>query len=300
MLPPEIPIPSNPNAVVFATDAARLFHERSWPAMQALAAKVALPVSESSGLPVLVGFAWRAMLDRKNRTQLQGLLYAMMDGPLTREQLAALELSVEDLDLGFCAPCIERMPPTAAHAVLAAEGRSYGLLFWEEGGNPAIRALSLEGGRVVASHTPVEDTTDGTIGELPHAIAIPSPYGPEEQESERMRLSYALGITERIIAADGKVDPEETAWVVELFPPDLLARLGLSDPAVRAEYFEAARTTLPSSLGHHDKLALVGLFFSACFSDGRVDAREMRVLKDAAEQLGLTKEEVVKYLQRFW
>jgi uncharacterized tellurite resistance protein B-like protein len=53
-------------------------------------------------------------------------------------------------------------------------------------------------------------------------------------------------------------------------------------------------------LGHHDKLAMIGLFFSACYSDGSLDAREMRVLKEAGEMLGLTTREVVDYLQRFW
>jgi hypothetical protein len=31
-----------------------------------------------------------------------------------------------------------------------------------------------------------------------------------------------------------------------------------------------------------------------------LDAREMKVLKEAGEALGLTREEVVQYLQRFW
>ena len=53
-------------------------------------------------------------------------------------------------------------------------------------------------------------------------------------------------------------------------------------------------------LGHHDKLAMIGLFFSACYSDGTLDAREMRVLKDAADALGVERERVVQYLQRFW
>ena len=45
---------------------------------------------------------------------------------------------------------------------------------------------------------------------------------------------------------------------------------------------------------------MVGLFFSACYSDGNLDAREMRVLKEAGEALGLTRQEVAAYLERFW
>jgi uncharacterized tellurite resistance protein B-like protein len=85
-----------------------------------------------------------------------------------------------------------------------------------------------------------------------------------------------------------------------VFPDDLMARLGLEDDAACDEYLQAAYEELPALLGYHDKLGLIGLFFSACYSDGSLDAREMRVLKEAGEALGLTREEVVKYLRRFW
>lgn len=297
----ELSIPANPNGVVFATNAAVLYEGRSWAALLQLARDIALPLHAESGLTVLVGFSWRAMLDRRNHRRLQGLMYVVMDGPVTREHLAHLEAGVEKLGLGFGAPSIERVPPTGAHALLAHHGKVHALLLREGSGHePLLRALHFREGRVVTSITRAEAIGSAELAGLPTAVAVSAPYGPEEQESERLRLAFALGITQRILQADGVVDPQETEWATELFPPDLLGRLGLLDPAIQAEYFEAARQVLPSSLGHHDKLALIGLFFSACYSDGRVDAREMRVLKEAAEQIGLTREEVVKYLQRFW
>jgi uncharacterized tellurite resistance protein B-like protein len=297
----ELPLPSNPNGVVFATKAATLYADRDWAALLQLASQVASPLHAESGLPVMMGLAWRAMLDRKNHRLLQGLLYVALDGPATREHLAHLEGTVEALGLGFGAPSIERLPPTGAQAVLVTGGQTYALLLSDEsGGEPLLRELRWRDGRVVPVLTRASVLSPQDLAHFPPAIAVAPAYGHEEQESERMKLAFALGITERILQADGVVDPQETQWVDELFPPDLLGKLGMSNPQVQAEYFDAACELLPAALGHHDKLALVGLFFSACFSDGRVDAREMRVLKDAAEKLGLTKEEVVKYLQRFW
>ena len=115
-----------------------------------------------------------------------------------------------------------------------------------------------------------------------------------------MRLAFALQFTRRIVEADGVVREREAEFFDAVFPRDLVLRLGLDDASTQAEYFDAARVELPRTLGHHDKLGLVGLFFSACFSDGSLDAREMRILKDAGEALGLTREQVVKYLRRFW
>jgi uncharacterized tellurite resistance protein B-like protein len=297
----ELPVPANPNGVVFATGAATLYADRDWAGLLRLASQVALPLHNESGLPVMMGLSWRAMLDRKNHRQLQGLLYVALDGPATREHLSHLEGTVESLELGFGAPSIERLPPTGAQAVLVTGGQPYALLLKDEsGGEPVLRELRWREGRVVPVLTRASGLSLAQLNHFPPAVAVPPAYGHEEQESERMKLAFALGITERILQADGVLDPQEAQWVEELFPPDLTARLGLSDASIRAEYFDAACELLPAALGHHDKLALVGLFFSACFSDGRVDAREMRVLKEAAEKLGLTREEVVKYLQRFW
>ena len=53
---------------------------------------------------------------------------------------------------------------------------------------------------------------------------------------------------------------------------------------------------------HHD----IGVDGSAIIESnpldtpGSLDAREMRVLREAGEVLGLTRQEVAKYLQRFW
>ncbi|MEZ4241824.1 MAG: TerB family tellurite resistance protein [Myxococcota bacterium] len=297
---------ANPNCVAFATEADRLFgaddHVRSWGDLQRLAADVVLAFHGETGLPTLAGYAWRVALTRRNDRITQGLLYIALDGPATAAHLDALERSVQGLDLGFGPGSVERVPVNGAPAVIASEGRACGVWSREEGdAEPWLRRIERDGpavrGVIVrASEARADDVCDG----LDQIVGVPAPYGEAEREIERMRLSFALRFTRRIVEADGVVREGETEFLATVFPPDLVRRLGLDEQQLQDEYYEAARDQLRVVLGYHDKLALVGLFFSACFSDGSLDAREMRLLKDAGETLGLTREQVVKYLRRFW
>jgi uncharacterized tellurite resistance protein B-like protein len=177
-----------------------------------------------------------------------------------------------------------------AHALVSADG-----------GEAYVRRLRLRGAKIRPEQVPLADVGPDVLpDELPRVRGIPPGYGEADRESERMRLAFAMHFTRRIVEADGVVREGEEEFVSNVFPTDLVNRLGLDDDGVRAEYFEAAGEALRNQLGHHDKLGLVGLFFSACYSDGSLDAREMRVLREAGEMLGLTREEVVKYLRRFW
>jgi uncharacterized tellurite resistance protein B-like protein len=293
---------ANPNCVSFATDAPSLLDGKSWSELQQLAAAVVGPFHAASGLATQVGYAWRISLDRKNERRTQATLYFVFDGPATSGHLDTLELAVHGLGKGFGPGTIERVPANGALAVIAVDGACSGV--WARdvtGGDPWVRKLDWSEGRI----RPVVIDADAlgpndVWGGIEHVVGVPPRYGIAEQEAERMRLAFALYFTDRIVRADGVVREGETEFVDSLFPPDLLERLGLDETPVREEYFAAARELLPSQLGHHDKLGLIGLFFSACYSDGTLDAREMRVLKEAGEMLGLTREEVVKYLGRFW
>ena len=293
---------ANPNCVSFATDAATLFEGRTWSELQQLAALVVGPFHAASGLVTQVGFGWRIALDRKNTRHTQGTLYFVFDGPATSGHLDTLEFAVQALDKGFGHATIERVPANGALAVIAADGGCCAV--WTRdvtGGEPWVRRLESIDGRVRAVVTDAADLGPNDVWDgIGQVIGIPPTYGVAEQEAERMRLAFALWFTDRIVEADGVVQASEVEFVESLFPSDLLERLGLDELSMREEYFVAARELLPVQLGHHDKLGLIGLFFSACYSDGTLDAREMRVLKEAGEMLGLTKEEVVKYLRRFW
>ena len=115
-----------------------------------------------------------------------------------------------------------------------------------------------------------------------------------------MKLAFARHYSELIVRADGEVARDEADFLASVFPRELMEQFGLhTDEEVRRSHEEACKQ-LPVLLGHHEKLGLVGLFFSASHSDGQVSAVEMKVLKEAATILGLEGHEVVDYLARIW
>lgn len=304
----EQPLVANPNCVAFAAPAGALLGGRTWADLQDVAERVLAPFHRDTGLPSMCGFSWRVSLSRRNERLSQGVLYVALDGPATARHLDALEAAVGALGFGTAPANVERLPVNGAVAALARGGTVYGV--WSRDppgpdgktGEPWIRRIEARpDGRVRAVVARASEVGPSDVSDrLPQAIGVPAPYGEAEMAIERLRLAFALRFTERIMDADGVVRDREVAFLGEVFPPDLVSVLGLDTPALRDEYFAAAAERLPAELGHHDKLALVGLFFSACFCDGSLDAREMRVLREAGELLGLTREEVVRYLQRFW
>lgn len=297
-----VPVPDNPNAVVFAVDARTRLPGRTWASLVRDAVAATRSFHEACGLVVYAGWSWRVALDRKNRRHPQLLLWAVFDGPSTSAQFDLLERDVRAQVPGAGAGCIERVPVNGAGAVVWRAGTP--CFPWHPGGEepePWATRLGWADEHIQPSVVLRSvATADDVPAELGHVLLTEPVYGDEQIHDERLRLAFAMHHTEAIVAADGVVQDRESTFVANLFPLDLVRSLGLERPADRASAFEESTTVLRERLGHHDKLALVGLFFSACYSDGTLDAREMRVLKDAGEQLGLTKEEVVKYLRRFW
>jgi uncharacterized tellurite resistance protein B-like protein len=297
--------------VSFAADARGLFGARTWAELQQLAIDVGAPFHDEAHLPTVVGYAWRVALDRKNVRQSQGVMWFVFDGPATSAHLDLLEAAARRVGAGFGPATVERTPANGAPSIYLFDGRPH--VVWstepeiDDGGPPRqsaepwLRKLILADGRIspVLVWSSVA-TDDERLPGLPAVVGVPAPYTDSEREVERMRLAFALRFVDRIVAADGVVRDDERAFVSNVFPPDLLERLGLTEAPVVEEYFDEARESLPVVLGHHDKLALVGLFFSACASDGQLDAREMRILKEGGELLGLTRDEVVNYLRRLW
>lgn len=299
----EHPLPVNPNCVSFAAEAAEVLPDRTWADVLRLGVRAVAPFHEACALPVLVGFSWRVALDRKNRRFTQLTAYFVFDGPATSAHIDTLESSVRDAHPAFSNGSIERVPANGAQALLACDGKVHGLWSRDVSGSPEpwLRRLDWDSGKIRPRIVTAAEATDAdVVAELPQIVGVPSRYGDAERESERMRLAFARHFALKIVEADGVVQEAESEFMGNVFPPDLLVRLGLQDPALEAEYLQAAKEELRHKLGHHDKLGLIGLFFSACYSDGSLDAREMKVIKDAGEVLGLTREEVVKYLRRFW
>jgi len=299
----ELPLPVNVNCVSFPAEAAAILTGRSWAEIVRLAAKAAAPFHQACRLPVLAGYGWRVALDRKNRHSTQVTLYFVLDGPATARHLDLLESLVSGVHPSFLPGTVERTPAHGAPVLLGVGGALHGLWFRDprHRRDPWIRKLVLGSGRVVPELVARSAVGPGDVcAELPQVIGIPGERGEAERESDRMRIAFARHFSQRIVEADGEVRDAEVDFLRDVFPPDLLTQLGLDEAAVEAEYLAAAREVLPGQLGHHDKLGLVGILFSVCTSDGVLDAREMRVLREAGETLGLSRETVVKYLRRFW
>ena len=295
-------LPGNPNCVSFAARASDVLTPRSWGRVLELAEAVLSSFHEVSGLTVVAGFGARVALDRRNRRQSQVTMYLLMDGPATAAHMDHLDRTVAHNPIRWSVATIERLPVNGVHCLCAHEG-VVSLVVSGPEGEPTVPWLALRDGAVRGEEVPLSSVVD-QLGErfatTPRIRLGPPSYGDAERETERMRLAFAQAFAQRIIEADGIIQDDEEAFMASVFSPGTMARLGLSDASVRDEYFEASLRELPGRLGHHDKLALVGLFFTACYSDGSLDAREMRVLKDAADALGVERARVVKYLQRFW
>lgn len=273
---------------------------RTWADIQRMAYRVSSLFHEASRLPCVIGVSWRVALDRANQRRRQVTVYFVFDGPATATHLDLLDEAMTAEQRGFGAGSIERVPANGVPALLRQSGEAFRVLE-RAGRDLRFRRVELVDGLVRATEVREAGATDDDrASEYPAVVGIRPPYGDVERETERMRLSFALHFATRIVEADGVVRPGEHEFMAGVFPPALLDRLGLDQESARHEYFEAAREQLAGRLGHHDKLGLISLFFSACYADGSLDAREMRVLREAGEILGLDRQAVVKYLRRFW
>lgn len=296
----EVVLPTNPNAVVFQCDALDVLGGRPWKQVQRLGLVGLEPFHARSGITAVLGFAWRVNTDRKNRRVPQVLVVNVFDGAATSADLKSLEDAMRNSSVSWSSAQIERIPQNVALSLMLREGKL--LQLWDLGrGEPHVRDLVLgERGVMLRERSPQDVSPDDFLEGVRHVRARPPRFEDHDADLERMRLVFAKHFAHRIVEADGRVRDEEVVFLDTVFPGHLMHRLGLDDAARADAWFAKACETLPKALGHHDKLAMIGLFFSACYSDGNLDAREMRVLKEAGEALGLSASEVGQYLERFW
>jgi uncharacterized tellurite resistance protein B-like protein len=120
----------------------------------------------------------------------------------------------------------------------------------------------------------------------------------EITDKDRMKVAFAIKIAGMVVQADGVVRPSEEAILEEMFPPDLLASLGLDDTDTFVKYGTRAFKELPELLSREEKLQLIEFFFAVCDVDAEVHPRELEVVVMGAERLGLGFEEVHLTLQK--
>jgi uncharacterized tellurite resistance protein B-like protein len=294
----QVDLPTNPNCVLFAAEASDVLVGRPWADVQRIASRALQKFHDASGLAAAASFSWRVNLDRMNRRHTQVTMLFIIDGPAKSEHLAIIDEVAGNSAVYWSSSSIERIPTNAIHSLLVRDGRVCQLWTKTDERSYAYRLVMHGSGVRIHRTTPERARPDAFLPGVVHAIA--RSVLPADRDLERMRLAFAQNYARLVIEADGQVLPDEEEFMASVFPAAALQELGVGDADGCRRWCEQALRELPHRLGHHDKLALVGLLFSACFSDGSLDAREMKVLKEAGEALGLTREEVVQYLQRFW
>jgi len=120
----------------------------------------------------------------------------------------------------------------------------------------------------------------------------------EINDKDRMKVAFAIKIAGMVVQADGVVRPSEEALLEEMFPPELLASLGLDDTETFVRYGTRAFKELPELLNREEKLQLIEFFFAVCDVDAEVHPKELEVVVMGAERLGLGFEEVHLTLQK--
>ncbi len=295
-VPEVVDLPTNPNGVTYTADAAEVIAGRPWADVQRVAARALRRFYEESGLAVAAYFSWRTGLSEGEQRRSQVCLVFVIDGPASSAQLDVLSDVLDRSAIQWSGPLIQRVPPNVVRSLLMREGTLYQLWTRVEDDVHHYR-LALYGlGAVRVSRTsPERARMDWFLPDVVHAVA--DMVAPADLDLERMRLAFARHYAQQVVEADGRIDSGEKAFMDATFSPDLMAMMRLSEASRRERCFKEACVELPARLGHHDKLALMGLLFSASYSDGSVDTREVRVLKDAGDKLGLDKKDVVSYLR---
>jgi len=229
-------------------------------------------------------------------------LYFATDGTLSREDLSALGEPVMKADGGWSADGIHPRSQSAFPCMAMWRDELHQVWLRDEGQAPYCVSLQPKGHRVNRYRTDFDSASPRDfVPHIAHAVArFDAPDSAAAHHKVQLKMAFALQTAERVVEADGVVDDDEVAFLARTFPEEDVKRLWLDDVALRDTLARQASEELKEILGYHEKLALLSTFFAACYSDGRLEVRELRVLKEASAALGLQSEDVVNYLQKLW
>lgn len=295
----EVALPTNPNCVLFGTIAIEALRGRPFTDLQRVALRAAEAFHGRCGLPVSVHFGWRVVADRQNNQLQQVTAGFVIDGPATRDDIAALDAGIRTGLIAWSSHTVERIPANAVPSVACVRSQSYQLWTRDADELWAWRLVMYpdETIRVHRTRPPIA-RPDAFLSQLAHAEGVLPPVASGETDLERMRVAWTLHMARRIVQSDGEVDEGEARFLDRVFPTDTLVTLGLSSPEDQVRWFQYASASLPDVLGHHDKLALLTLLFTVCYSDGKMAPQEMKILADAGASIGLQRNDVLEFLRR--
>lgn len=113
------------------------------------------------------------------------------------------------------------------------------------------------------------------------------------QDLERLKLAFAVSIAKSVVDADDRTDHAEFQLFGQIFPRTLLRDHGFLDedgrftPALEQAFAEA-RATLPAALSPEEKLDVLTIFYGASVADDELDSRELAIVREAAQLLGVS------------
>jgi uncharacterized tellurite resistance protein B-like protein len=219
--------------------------------------------------------------------------------------LAAADAVELDVVAGLCSTAQEPWrcggmavrPPFALPALyIAKTGQAYHV--WHAGrGGPFTPVLRRAGVRLVRERRRLADAfADQFLPGAHHALGVEE----RNQRSLRQQGAIILRTVQQVIEADGVIEKAEASFFTGWFTPELRDELHLSTAALVDEAYRLAIDELPRTLSEERRLALLNVPLAASIADGRIDPRELAVIRSTGERLGLPADAVADYLTKIW
>lgn len=256
-------------------------------------------VSKADACVYLAAHSWT---DGDNRPGTLISLYFATQARIGRDALTALGRPLQASGQGWSDDGIHAAPDYAFPLLATDKGELVHVWMDAEGEHPYGCELTSRGAQARVVEVWFNQADPERY--VPHAHHRRGTWNHADdarvQHREQLKLAFAYRVAERVVEADGVVDADERAFLASTFDPAHMESLWLDDPALRETLARQAEVELADLLGYHEKLGLLSTFFGACYADGKVAVQELKVLKEAAQALGLDNTEVVNYLRRLW
>ncbi len=301
-LDPSVPMARAQQCVTYSASAWKLMGKQgSWLKVQQRAANCLRAFNSRTGHDATAWFAAFNTRDRNNEPDILIAMYFATDVKVSPEQMASFDAPFET-DPGVWTR--DGMHPRHEYSFPSLHVRSAKLYqVWLDINNRLVTRQLKRGSQGIAvwDRAFPKASADDYLPNIRHAEGtFPEDNSDAKRHKDRLKLAFAMAVSQDIVAADGRIDPGEVAFMAKTFPPRRLGTYNLNDPGERAAVYAQARTELKDVLGHHEKLALLSTFFATCYADGSIDPAELVVLKTACADLGLERAEVAMQLAKLW
>jgi uncharacterized tellurite resistance protein B-like protein len=306
----DLPIPAR--CRLLSTPAERVYtHEGGWAALLADADQALQHLHEAHGLPAVAWFCTLEGLGADGRPATRvGMAWTTqegasgLDGHVFQATCNHAGLALTWTDEG------EQALPDTAFPLLAWHGSDVHQVWIHDpeqtvalflDWRPAHRDLATFGvtspeelgelmGDVLDGLRVRFDDTDLPEDTAKPGTMVNAALAPDRLHLEKLKIAFAWQCAYMMVAADGKVVPEERAFMSRVFPETLLHAVELMEEGGRfVESFGAikrqALEVLPTALSLEERIELLGLLHEAAMADGTIVPEEVEVFKTAAAML---------------